>query len=257
MLALRVVCTIAVGVGALYACSGGSSNSNPLPISSSTPAVYAKPQNNATPIPGTQWTYDYAVSMPSPWPLPTAGTLGIEYDGTTQYRGATYGETKAAGSISNQDIYVYVAWSNAFQEFATANVWSPPMPCNTPPRSETVLDAAVDFIHPHALTSGTAQAYLCGTPNATLNWSLTVIDAGPATVTVPAGTFVTEKVAGVWILGTIERDYTAYVYGTDVVERDTIQYKNGSFAGSFTVKLHSGPINVAIPGPPELGADYW
>lgn len=254
----RFFCTAAFAAATLCACSGGTPNTGgPIPVFSNPPVVFNSPQNTATPSAGTQWTYDYAVSMPSPWPLPASGTLGIRYDGTMQYRGGQYGQIEAAGSISSQDAFVYFAWNTAFVEYATANTYVPPMPCDTPPRGETVLSSAVDFIHPHPPLSGTAQLYLCGTPNTVLNWSLSVTDSGPATVTVPAGTFATRKVSGVWVLGSVERDYTAYIYGTDVIQRDTTQYNSGSVAGSFTVKLRSGPINVAIPGPPELGADYW
>lgn len=247
----RFYSTAALAAAILCACGGGTPNAGgPIPLPSSTPIVFNSPQNDATPSPGTQWTYDYGVSMPSPWPLPTSGTLGIRYDGTMQYRGGDYGEIEAAGSISSQDVYVYFGWDTAFEEYATANMLVPPMPCDTPPRSETVLNSAIDFIHPHSVLTGTAQLYLCGTPNGSENWSLSVTDSGSATVTVPAGTFATRKISGVWVLGSVERDYTAYVYGTDVVQRDTNEYKNGSAAGTFTVKLRSGPINVAIPGPP-------
>lgn len=243
---------------ALLGCGGGAQPASvPSGPASSQAPVFSNPQNNATPKSGTSWTYDYTVSEASPWPLPTAGTLGIRYDGSVSYRGSAYPETESVGSISGQDVYVYFTLNNGFAEMATANTYAPAMPCSTPPRSETVLSIAADFIHPHPLTTGTAQTYLCTSPSSVLNWSLVVNSAGSATVSVPAGTFLTTKITGVWTLGSVERDYTAYLYGNDVIQRDTTQYRNGSFDGSFSVKLRSGPTDVAIPGPSTLGADYW
>lgn len=225
------------------------------PSNTSAP-VQRVPQLSSTPAPGTTWSYNYSVNPSGPWALPTSGTLSVTYVGQAAYRGHTYFQAVDIGDISGNDVDAYYTWNGTFEEYAATNKFVPPMPCETPPRSETVLSQPVSFNTPSSET-GTATFYVCQTPSAPWLWSLSITQSGQQNVTVPAGTFATTQLSGVWKLNSVERDYTVYMYGNAMIKRVTTEYDNGSPAGTFTLQLASGPTNVAIPGPATLGADYW
>jgi len=248
---------VAAAVAAMASLLGCGTGDSATPQAGGVP-IFNDPRPLSTPSSGMVWTYVDSIVEPSRWPLPTSGVISLEYLGPATYRGSVYDETQEIDPISSDMIVVYSIWSDGFDEKAAANALSPPMPCASPPRSETILSAAADFSHAHSIVQGTAEYYFCGSPGGTLDWSLvTTAQAGTLVIGVPAGSFVVSTVTGVWKYGAIERDYTDYLYGNALVERKATQYNNGSFDGSFLIQLASGPTNVAIPGPSTLGADYW
>lgn len=258
----RIFKTLMIGCALLpSACGGGggggsSAISIPTVTATPTPEVQTNPQNATLPTSPTTWTYTQSLTAAAnQGAIPSSGTVQVNYQGTTTYRGSQYYVAETTGTISPSDIDVYFTWSGRFDEAAYADLINPPLPCNAP-RSETLLSAPIDLTSAGSL-SGQATNYQCQSVSGTSNWSLSVTAVGSTTITVPAGAFQTTEVTGVWTLGTIAKSYTEYLYGDVLIERDTTETHSGSFYASYTTKLASGPVNVAEPGPSILGSLFW
>ena len=185
-------------------------------------------------------------------PVPETGPLIIVFDGAQEYRGSLYYAADATGGAFPNGIRSYYVWTGTeLLEHVETDMLYPVIPgCNAPNR-EAVLDSTPVFTQAGS-GGGSVTLYQCGTPNGTSTWSLTVSDAGAATTVVPAGTFSTHVWNCVWKFGTNERDETIYIFGNDVIERDTTESNSGAPFATYTIKLSSGPTGFAIPMAPVM-----
>lgn len=252
---MRIQLALIVDCALFIALISGCSSSGAPGTSPGAPAVVATPLQpgpQALPSPGTSWIYDNTLTSTSVWAtkVPLTGQLGITFNGVAQYRGSNYESATAFGGAFANAVTTYYTWTGTnLLENAETDALLPVIPGCVAPKRETILTQPPQFMSVYR-ASGSAALYQCSAANGSLNWSLSVTDGGAAVTTVPAGTFQTHAWNASWRFGNNERDYTIYMFGNDIIERDATELNSGIPFASYSIKLRSGPTGAVIPSAP-------
>jgi hypothetical protein len=244
---------------AFVGCGGGSSTGSAGATPVGNPTLTTIGDQSAQPTIGTEWTYQQQVLQ---GPIPyngQSGTLTLTFNGQLPYRGANHYSVQAHSSIAvapdltsfyQQQSGLFSELAGAFYNFAI----SPG--CNKSPQQEDLLATPVSFT-----TLGSTQfgetSIRCGFNDVPSSDSIVVSDKGTATTVTPGGIFSTVVRAGVFVTFGQRVEYTDYVAGITVVERDVTFFDaNNSVTAITSTKYKTGPLNVAFPGPAMLLAQY-
>src|SRR5687767_11419896 len=186
--------TLSLLIGALVLLSAAR-----VTTASPAPAFPYKPE--------TSWVYRH-VESDGAGNVNQTGTATVLYRGTTTYRAKTYHyadlSTTLMPSIVQRD---YAVWSGGVLGQAAFVI------SEGPETLEVVFDRPIDYTGSTQTVSGVAQFYLNAVHQGAVPWSLSTTNAGPAKVTVPAGTFMTTLHAGRFRLGDEDDVFRIYAVG--------------------------------------------
>jgi hypothetical protein len=240
---------------ALVACGGGA-GAVPAGTSGGSSGATQVAAPTQLPSPSTQWVYSLSYTDTST----RSGTLTMTYLGTQTFRGTAYYALQTADSLQNPTYivsYMQPAGSG-FAEFgATQNQAPFPPSCPITDQAEDTLDTLRSFYGSSSSVSGTETLDRCSFAPMSASYSISVVDMGTTTRTVPAGTFAVHAWQTTFVTFGQTIQFRSYQAGSTVIERDgTGFFSNGNVAWTSSAQLQSGPLNVLFPGPPTISAGY-
>lgn len=196
----------------------------------------APPSASHPPLtPGTTWTYRYTLMRVSEAPI--VGTLTIEYEGPTTYRGqdvyATVVSDTVTPTLVERDYYVWTGshFRQAAVETEVANTTMEILFDNTLP------------VDTEQSISGKARTFVNGVDQGDFPWSAIVTLVGAETVTVPAGTyFNVQRWKRIFQFGSIRQIQFADSIGLVDLRVDSQQYIDGVLKSTTRQELLTGPV---------------
>lgn len=195
----------------------------------------AQPASPAAPYTsGTAWTYRVLTSEPGG--SRTVETRTITYTGMATYRGQRYHVFETRGSLGKAAERNYTIWTGTTFRNAVSVV------------TQGANTLEIVFDKPYATTgvteslAGRTEIYQNGEMTGRGGWSNVVSRGQTERVTVPAGTFSTQRWEGALVLGNLKQVYTAYAVGHVEVRIDMEVFDKGVRTASIIIELTKGAV---------------
>jgi len=183
---------------------------------------------------GTSWTYRVTVSRPNAF---QSGTLKRAYGGRSTYRGKAVYSLDEDNTVVRGTEHDYFVWNGRYLSLVGQRILLSAVAI------EIVYDEEVPWNVP-AVRSGHALMLTHaadGDHRITVPWNLTVVDRGPVTITVPAGTFHARRWETHFDLGAIKALSSVDTVGLTAVRED-IQQSDPQGSEHEIRELLRGPV---------------